>query len=155
MRDYEWCLSVPGSGDALASKASGTQTQAGNVCDMWGTTASIYKDGFGSAIGPDIGEDGNVYLNVRVAVALVGASAANIVQVYNHTAAASIKSGTKLATLIIPALAAAGNVYSIGFPSNRISLRYLGAVYESSGATLTSATLHTWVGRKADTVYVS
>jgi len=155
MRDYEYTLSSKSSGDSLASKTSGTQTQSGNVIDLWGTSSSIFKDGWAGAIGPDIGEDGNIYLNCRVAAALVGSGAANLVQLYNHTAATSIKSGTLIAELKIPATAAAGNVYGMGVPKNRMSKRYLGVVYKSSGGTLTSATLHTWIGRSADTGYVA
>lgn len=155
MRDYEYCLSSVTSGDALSSKTSGTQTQAGNVLDMWGASSTIYEDGWGSSIGIDIGEDGNVYVNCRVAVTLVGASSIQLVQIYEHTSASSIKSGTKLAEFAIPAATVAGNVFGISVPKKRLAARYLGVVYQSSGATLTSGTFHTWIGRHADTRYIA
>jgi hypothetical protein len=48
------------------------------------------------------------------------------------------------ASVTIPALSAAGTQRSIGVPSGTIS-RYLGIMYESSGGTLTTATIDAWL----------
>ena len=125
---------------ALASAASGSQTQSTDVLELTGGKAA--KDGWGTTIAERL-ESGALQLTAQVGTVLVGASAAVICQVFVHSAATSIKSGTVLAELTIPAVSAAGWKNSISMPSHRLATtdRYLGLEWKVSGATLTSGAL--------------
>ena len=125
---------------ALASAASGSQTQSTDVLDLTG--GNVAKDGWGTTIAERL-ESGGLMLTAQVGTALVGAGAAVVCQVFVHSAATSIKSGTVLAELTIPALSAADWKNTISMPSHRLATtdRYVGLVWKVSGGTVTSAAL--------------
>lgn len=100
---------------------------------------------FGTTITPDIGDAGMLIWHLRVQVALVGGSATLVCELVTKTVATSMDSGsTILATQIIPALSAAGTEYQIPVPMGSC-LRYLAVNYRAVGATLTSATVNSYV----------
>ena len=131
-------------GQSLASKNSGTQTQSDDVLDLTGGNAG--KDGWGTTIAERL-ESGALQLTAQVGTVLVGASAAVVCQVFVHSAATSIASGTVLAELTIPALSAAGWKNTISMPSHRLATtdRYLGIVCKVSGGNVTTGVVEAFL----------
>ena len=133
---------------ALASKSDTVSTQ-GNK-DPIDTRKNVYKNAFGDAINAQIG---NSVFNVGVNVALVGAGAAIRADLVSK-ADESISSGaTVIASITIPAVAAAGWKGSIKISPGTQALRYMGVLFVASGAKLTSATLDSWLSTDHAEVY--
>lgn len=119
------------------------------VADLVGTAG--LKDAWGAAITPDIGEAGRMKLNVRVNTAMVGASITVTATLVTKAADASIDSGgTTIATLLFPAISAAGTQRSVHVPAGSV-LRFLGVLYTPSGS-LTSSKFDAWIGLDHSTV---
>ena len=104
----------------------------------------------------DIGEGGVLELNVEVQVALVGAASVLEVMLYTSasTASLAVATATKLCSIFIPALSAAGYRASIKVPAGSV-LRYLGLIYMSRTASLTSSTINAWIGMDHRTASIS
>ena len=127
--------------EVFASETSGTETVSTDIVDL----EVSETDAFGTTITPDIGDAGMLIWHLRVQVALVGSSATLVCELVTKTVATSMDSGsTILATQIIPALAAAGTKYQIPVPMGSC-LRYLAVLYRAVGATLTSATIDSFI----------
>jgi len=128
--------------DAAAITGIGAATVSSEVLDL-GTGYNCWD----VANTPDIGEGGDLYLNVRVATTLstVGASPAATVDFYTHTAA-GVASGTRLIEATIESAAAAGaDVMRYKIPAGKVS-RYAGIVVTIGGSTLAAGALDAWIG---------
>lgn len=127
---------------SVASVLDDAWTDATYYMDLTGGTQG--KDAFGNSINIDI-FDQKLFLNVRVTTTTAG----NALKVALWTDADTTfaGSGTRMAELLIPSAAAAGECYSVGIPSNMTILRYLIVGYETNSATHMSAgALDCWIG---------
>lgn len=107
----------------------------------------IGYDGWGQSRTPDIGEGGDLYLNVRMAgtTALAPATHTGTLYLYTHTAT-TVKSGTLLATKAVAASSAGGtSLWRLKIPAGTVQ-RYLGLVYTANATTCTAGALDAWIG---------
>lgn len=136
---------------SLSSAAASSQTQSTDVVDMTGGTAA--KDGWGSSIAESF-EGGQAYVNVRLEAAMTNASSGTVeIGIYVHSAASSIKSGTKIGEINVPTASAAGwrDSQNVSVRALATTDRYIGLVYKPLTGTTTSAIFSSWLGSKQDT----
>lgn len=97
------------------------------------------QNAFGTAITPDSGQSGRLYLTVQVIEVLVGAGAAVVAKYTSKAGDASIgSSGTTHVTFTFPAESAVGTKFVTALPFGTINT-YQGIVYTVSGAELDSS----------------
>lgn len=118
---------------SLASQSDAAVVQSTNVVDL----GAAGTDGWGTSLAPTLG--GNLKMFVAVSGTLSASSATVIVKLMTHSAATSIKSGTELASILIPAKQAAGWRTSVGVPMRKTWARYLGYTYTITGAATGSS----------------
>lgn len=94
---------------------------------------------------PDIGEGGDLWLNVRVATAMTPATTGLVLTLYTHTSP-SIALGTALAAKTISSAQAAGvSLWRQKIPAGTIS-RYLGMTALCNATTCTAGAIDAWIG---------
>lgn len=129
--------------DAQAMAASSAAvTQSTNVHSL----GASLKDAWGSAKIPELG---GMYLNLAVST-VVNASTIITAKLMSHTAATSIKSGTQIASIVLPAAAAAGTKRSVRLPFGQAigsaTTPHIGVTYTVSGAKCTTGAVNCWLG---------
>lgn len=113
--------------------------EIGDVLDL-----GLGKDAWDQSITPDIGEAGDLWVNVRVATAF-GTGTTATLDLYTHTTA-TVESGTKLITASIAASSAAGkSIIRQKVPAGTIS-RYLGFYLTVGASAVTAGALDGWIG---------
>lgn len=137
MQDYSLRFS---NGQAMAA-SSAAVTQSTNVHSLG---VSLY-DAWGTAKKPELG--GLVWnLNVETVINAVTVITAKLM---SHTAAASIKSGTELASIVLPAAAAVGTRRSVKLPVGMeigsATTPHIGVTYTVSGAKCTTGAINSWL----------
>jgi len=125
----------------LSAKSASTQTQSAHVDDLTGGTAN--KDGWGTSIGPSVGDGRHLswWVMIGGSSAMASTSSATLLaELFVHTAATSIKSGKSIGQLELPVDAAVGVRVSMGVPYNKLgsTQRYIGVVYKSISNTITA-----------------
>jgi hypothetical protein len=132
--------------DAQAMAASSAAvTQSTDVVDT--TEGKTIKNAWGTSIDNQIG---NAVWNLAVTGA-INATTVITAKLMTHSAATSIKSGTEIAEIVLPAAAAAGTRRSVKFnPGQDVAERYLGVTYTVSGAKCTAGNIESWLGADAE-----
>ncbi len=133
--------------DAQAQAASSAAvTQSTDVRNLWDTrSAAPNKDAWGTAEGVDLS---GLTWNLNVGVA-INATTVITAKLMAHTAATSIKSGTELAQIVLPAAAPIGTRRSLQLPVGTklgATLDYVGVTYTVSAAKCTAGAINSWLG---------
>jgi hypothetical protein len=139
-----------GQTNCVSAKSANAETQSTNVLDLTGGNAA--EDGHYRLTASNIGDKfrgGTVYWNVEIGVVLncTGASVLEA-RLWVHSAATSVKSGNRLATLRFPVDAAAGTIRSASIPNIEFASteRYMGVTYFVSGGTqIVSGAVNSWL----------
>jgi len=127
---------------AIASLAAGSDEISDNVVDL----GTGFKNVWGDAITPDVGEGGNLEVNASLVAAMVGAGTALDVKLVTKAADSTLTSGgTELAKKTFPAESALGTKLSFHVPAGTVE-RYIGVVFGAVGGTNVSTTVHCWIG---------
>ena len=131
--------------EALGTSQAGA-TLIGDYIDL-----GAMKDAWGSAITPDIGEAGELWLNVKVSTAITSSgSPAVTVALYHHTAAA-VASGAVLMTHTAVGETVAGvTLIRAKLPAGTIN-RYLGICPAIVTADLTAGSVDAWISMDGET----
>lgn len=107
-----------------------------------------HKDTWGTAINPNVGYGGDLTWNLKISEVFVGASAVVTAQLITGTAVASgaiTSDATTLASVTIPALAAAGTSWSAKVPGNTV-YRYVYTKYTgTNGSALTTGDVDSYL----------
>jgi hypothetical protein len=129
--------------DAASIAGAPAATVSSEVLDL----GTGYNE-WGVANTPNIGEGGDLYLNIRVATLIEAAGGSTpfaTCKLWTHTTA-TVASGTLLLTQVIGTAAAAGvDVLRAKIPAGTIS-RYLGLVTTVGAVTITAGALDAWIG---------
>ena len=133
--------------DAQAQAASSAAvTQSTDVRNLWDArSAAPNKDAWGTAEGVDLS---GLTWNVNVGVA-INATTVITAKLMAHTAATSIKSGTELAQIVLPAAAPIGTRRAVKLPVGTklgATLDYVGVTYTVSAAKCTAGAINSWLG---------
>lgn len=126
--------------------SSAAVTQSTNVRNLWDSrSAAPNKDAWGTAEGVDLS---GLTWNVNVKV-VINATTVITAKLMAHTGASSIKSGTEIAQIVLPAAAPAGTRRSMMLPVGTklgTTLDYIGVTYTVSGAQCTTGSINSWLG---------
>lgn len=126
--------------DATDITMAGGTSLLSTVLDL-----GIGYDTWGNSKTPDIGEGGDLWLNVKVATTITPTAAYPLLYLYTHTTAV-VTSGTELAHKTLEATPTAGNsVWRLKLPAGTIS-RYLGLNFLASATAVTAGALDAWIG---------
>lgn len=122
-----------GSGASVKSSVVADLTGAGGLKNCWGT-----------AITPDIGEAGNLEVNIQVNTTLTGTGTFSVA-LMSKAADASISSGgTTHHTWTLGVTPAAKTRYSIKVPAGTVN-RFVGLLYSSASGTVTGGAMDAWM----------
>lgn len=129
------------SDEQAMAASSAAVTQSSNVLGL-GTGLA---DAWGTVKKPELG--GLVWnLHVETVVNAVTVITAKLM---THTAAASIASGTEIASIVLPAAAAAGTRRSVKFPPGTeigsATTPHIGVTYTVSAAKCTTGKISSWL----------
>ena len=149
-------LNVVSDSQDLGSTSASAQVQSTDVLDLSGGLA---KDHRGNTIHPDIRGGLNVVVEDEELSASGGGGSLNI-DVMNHTASTSIKSGNLIARYTVEAIGAASSgkpdgtylVRDLSVPVGKINERYLGIVYQAITKQITAGKVTAWFGDHATEV---
>lgn len=142
MLDYSLDFSAAQS--MIASSAAVTQST--NVHSLEPDANNPPKDAWGTELKPQLG---GLVWNLSVSTLFAGASSVVTAQLMCHTAAASIKSGTQLAQIVIPAASVVGTRFAVKLPSgfqvSTVTTPHIGVTYTVSGAKVTSGAVNSFL----------
>ena len=126
----------------VASSAAVTQST-----DVVDTRNNVLKNTWGTAIDSELG---GLTWNCNINT-VINATTVITAQLWSHSAATSVKSGTELARIAFPAAAPAGTRRSLRFPAGSFSPeRYVGVTYTVSGAKCTTGAIDSWLALDAE-----
>jgi len=124
------------------SIASGASIKSSVVPDLVG--GGGLKDTWGNSLTPDIGEAGNLEVNIQVHTTLVGAGSLTV-SLVSKAADANIDSGgTTHHSWALGATPAAKTRRSIKVPPGTLN-RFVGLLYSASGGTITGGAMDAWM----------
>ena len=119
-------------GDANASTAS-TELDLGIGYDAWDQSQT-----------PDIGEGGDIYVNVNLSSDMKPATHAGTLYLYTHTST-TVTGGSVIMTQAVAAAGKTGKqLMRAKIPAGSVK-RYIGLVYTSNATTCTSGALDGWL----------
>lgn len=122
--------------------SSAAVTQSTNVHAL----GASLEDAWGNAKKPELG---GLVWNVNVSTT-INAVTVITAKLMSYTAAASIASGTELASIVLPAAAAAGTRRSVKLPAGTeigsATTPHIGVTYTVSAAKCTVGNINSWLG---------
>lgn len=131
--------------DAQTQAASSAAvTQSTNVVD---TRSDKIYNAWKAAL--SLNQFGEMVWNVNVNTT-INATTVITAKLMTHSAATSIKSGTQLAEIVLPAAAAAGTRRAVKLTPNITTLRYLGVTYTVSGAKCTAGAIDSFLSKDTE-----
>ena len=123
----------------------GGPTLIGDYIDL-----EAHLNSWGASRTPDIGEAGDLWVNVKVTTTLVGASSTAVFALYHHTAA-GVASGAALVTSADVGESAAGTtVLRHKIPAGTCN-RYLGICLTVGTQNQTAGAIDAWIGDTGET----
>jgi hypothetical protein len=131
---------------SIAANAAASVDPVGNVLDLWNATTNPGKTFWpdDQVDANDLGDNDLVW-EAQVTTALAGSGAVLTLSIYNHTAATSLSSGHKVATIVktVPAGGIAAGSFLVRMPlqAGQITKRYLAVVSEVATQNLTAGSI--------------